>query len=291
MKYYCPVKLQDNNIMSCDMVRLVFSMSNDNLVLFNKFINNKCIEKEYYNYQHYTSRSYFQYRELISFKHDTSDSSFTLGLGFNGANKKQNNSCFIEFNPNKSLSNNYVSPFLDFIKLKSYDLHFARFDIAIDIPYSKEYCTLSKDLRNYSKMYRIDTNSINMRDCTEYLGSRNTNGFVKLYNKQIESKLDKPLTRLEITLDKMDYENFIKQLPIVYYPKKMSVFDLDNLNDTEKVLCILLSENKNCMSYVKMLGRTMREKMKKILYNEDSIVSVKEFEFYNLVFSIKQIIA
>lgn len=140
-------------------------------------------------------------------------------------------------------------------------------------------------------MYRIDINSINMKDCTEYLGTRNTNGFVKLYNKQIESKLDKPLTRLEITLDRLDYENFVKQLPKVYYPKKISVFDLQELNDTEKVLCVLLSENKNCMSYVNMLGRTMKEKIKKILYNEDSIVSVKEFEFYNLIFSIKQIIA
>ena len=58
----------------------------------------------------------------------------------------------------------------------------------------------------------------------------------------------------------------------MYYPKKISVFDLQELNDTEKVLCILLSENKNCMSYVNMLGRTMKEKIKKILYNEDSIV-------------------
>jgi len=289
MKYYCPIRLQDGNILSCDMLRLTFFMDNNRLENFNKFINKICLEKEYYNYQHYTSRSLFNYRELVTFKHEVSGSSFTLGLGFNGPNKIQQGQCFIEFNPNKTLSNNYISPFLDYIKVHS-DLSISRFDVAIDIPYSKEFCVLTKDIRSYSKLYRIENNNSNMKDCTEYLGKRNTNGFVKLYNKQIESKLKYQLTRLEITLDKIDYDNFIKHLPFVYFPKNISMYDLNSLNDTEKVLLILLSENSNCNQYLKMLGRVMQDKIKKILYHENSIVSVQEFEFYNLISSIRSII-
>ena len=102
---------------------------------------------------------------------------------------------FIEFNPNKVL--NYPQFQSDFEIIKAH-MRFAkieRYDLAIDMPFIRNKIAMIKDNRIYECIRK------SALDFTETLGKRNRVGRVKLYNKQIESDLDYPLTRLEITGD------------------------------------------------------------------------------------------
>ena len=59
----------------------------------------------------------------------------------------------------------------------------------------RENCFLVKDRRMYIERRHG-------AEFTQYLGAKSSRvGRVKLYNKQAESNLDYPLTRLELTLD------------------------------------------------------------------------------------------
>ena len=289
MKYYNSVITRDNLILSCDMVRIVFRFDDYTIKKFNDYVFNLSLKDSKYDYRVYQSLASFSYRYMLNFKYD--DSSFVVGLSFNGCNKESHKSCFIEFNPNKCLSNNYVSPIIEFIKTYGRSLEFARYDFAIDIKCKRSFCSLSKDLRDYNKVYKIEKTSIDIDNVTEYLGHRNKNGFVKLYNKTKESNLDYDLTRLEITLDCFDYENFIKQLPKVYFVKNMNLFESMYLNDTDRVLLSLLLQTDNASMYLKMLGRGKQDKYKKILFDLNSIISITECDYYSVVRNIKQIIA
>lgn len=72
---------------------------------------------------------------------------------------------------------------------------------------------------------------------TEYLGKRSNVGFVKLYNKSIESKLDYDLSRLEITCEP-NVHDFFQYVPNVYYIGLSSQLgmDIESLNDTDKYI-------------------------------------------------------
>lgn len=290
MQYYKPVHLANNVVMSCDMLRLSFNMNDYRLKDFNKYINELALNNSHYDVKTYYNLGMFKYRNLVVVSNIYTGCSFSMGFHFNDLTKTTT-ACFIEFNPNKTLSNDYVYPFLAYIKQHSNFLDIVRLDIAIDIPVAKQNVSLEKDARKYSKMYKLDLKNRDMSNCTEYLGQRNSNGFVKLYNKQIESNLSYPLTRLELTLDKLSYDEFKKHLPSIAIQSEYTLHNLTQLNDTERVLYYLLNENLNKEQYFKMLGRKMQDKLKKILFEENSILDISESEFYKLMISIRQIIA
>ena len=310
LTYYRPVVLDNYIFMSCDMLRLKFNMSEFQLKNFNRFINEELFNNNNLTLNKFFNVSKFKYRNLIVISDVNTKNSFSVGLCFNDLTKTTNG-CFIEFNPNKTLDEygkGLVQPFLEYVKQNSSHLELVRYDLALDIPVSKEYISLDKDMRKYTKFfvtdvennysdivsdmqtktmsYRIDVKSRDLNNCTEYLGQRNKAGFTKLYNKQIESNLEKPITRLEITMDTLSYSDFVRYLPNVCTYKKVDVDLLDNLNDTEKVLLKLLQQNSNCDLYLKQLGRKMQDKLKKILCNEDSILKVSDSEYYQLVNNI-----
>lgn len=289
MEYFKSVTTKENLTLSCDMLRISFRFDNFQLTKFNNFINDLSVKNNMYDFKIFQSLSYYNYRYMINFKYN--DYSFVVGLFLNSTKKEDNKSCFIEFNPNKCLINGYVNPILDYIKFYGKSLKIVRFDFAIDIKCRRYLVSLSKDLRDYNKIYKFEQKSVSLDDVTEYLGHHNNNGFVKLYNKQKESNLNYNLTRLEITLDSYDYENFLKYLPKVYYIKNASLFDCLSLNDTDRVILSLLLQNDNPMLYIKMLGRGKQDKFKKILFNMNSIVQINENDFYSVIRNIRQIIA
>lgn len=286
LKYYSPVKLDKDIIMSCDMLRLSFSLDETKQRRLFSFINMYDLRNPNISIKIFSSRSSFQYVNLVNVINEIDNNSFAMGIAFNGANSKQNTSCFIEFNPNKTM--NLVQPFLDYIKLLSHNIDVVRFDIAFDIPYPRELFNLVKDRRNYKKIYSMEQKNKYLDDFTEYLGKRQNNGYVKLYNKQIESNLDSPLTRLEITLDKLEYDNLIKEMPTLKAFSK-SCSDLSKLNDTEKVLLSLMLQNDNCMSYFGSLGRYMREKLEPYICSSFDI-DITESDFYHFINLINNII-
>lgn len=287
LEYYNKIELKNNCILSCDMLRLSFELSEDKQKQFNRFLNSYNFMDMGLNIKYYTNLQSFKYRNLITIEKDKK--SFAIGIGFNGMSANKN-SCFIEFNPNKTMD--LVIPYLEFIKNNSlYGLTFVRCDMAIDIPLSKNMITISKDRRKLSRIYRYDLHSKDLNDCTEYLGCRSNNGFVKLYNKQIESNLDYELTRLEITLDSLEYSNFQKCMPTIHYIKNIDLCDLANLNDTDRVLMLLLLESDKPYDLINMLGRGKKEKFKSLLSNNNTELFEITFNLYmQFVINIKNII-
>jgi len=290
LEYYNKIDLENNCILSCDMLRLSFKMNEEKALKFNKFIlskttfDNSLDMKNFFNLQQYKYRNLITITKTIGLK----KISFAMGIGFNGSlSEKQ--SCFIEFNPNKTMD--IVMPFLNFIKSNSFGLTFVRCDMAIDIPISKNMITISKDSRKLSRIYRYDLHSKDLNNCTEYLGCRSNNGFVKLYNKQIESNLDYVLTRLEITLDSLEYKNFQKCMPNIHFLKNINLCDMAMLNDTDRVLMLLLLESDKPYDLINMLGRGKKEKIKSLLSdNNNELFDITFYLYMQFVLNIKNII-
>lgn len=279
LSYYNKIDLQNNCILSCDMLRLSFRLSDEDAKKFNKYINQTTLMDFSVDVKIFSNLQLYKFRNLITItkKLDSGATiSFCMGIGFNGSTKDKQ-TCFIEFNPNKTME--LVEPYLDFIKSHTYGLTFVRCDMAIDIPIHKNMITISKDSRKLSRIYRYDLHSKDLNNATEYLGCRSNNGFVKLYNKQIESNLTYPLTRLEITLDNLEYKNFQLCMPSVHYLKNFNLCDLVMLNDTDRVIMLLLLESDKPFEMINMLGRGKQAKFKEL-------ISKNETELFNITFSI-----
>ena len=279
LEYYNKIDLQNNCILSCDMLRLSFYFTEENANKFNKFINIMSLKDFTIDVKIFKNLQLYKFRNLITITKTLENCkkiSFCLGIGFNGSHIDKD-TCFIEFNPNKTMQ--LVQPFLDFIKEHTHILSFVRCDMAIDIPIHKNMITISKDSRKLSRIYRYDLHSKDLNNATEYLGCRSNNGFVKLYNKQIESNLTYPLTRLEITLDNLEYKNFQQCMPSVHYLKNFNLCDLAMLNDTDRVIMLLLLESDKPFEMINMLGRGKQAKFKEL-------ISKNETELFNITFSI-----
>lgn len=135
------------------------------------------------------------FREQFSIRTST-ETSFWLGVALNGV-KTDWERCRLEFNPNKVKDHPMLVALLNFFlqNTSPSQRKVKRFDLAIDIPVQRQDCILVKDRRLYIERRHG-------KEHTQYLGAKSsTVGRVKLYNKQIESDLPDPLTRLELTLD------------------------------------------------------------------------------------------
>lgn len=116
----------------------------------------------------------------------------------------------LQFNPNKAHGRSEVLMLMRKIGRFAKAVELKRYDLAIDIPADRKLCRMRKDGRGYR--YEDHGNGI-----TEYLGKRNKPGRVKLYDKTKEAGLDKPWTRLELTVDSSwDVGKIVSQFPSVY---------------------------------------------------------------------------
>ena len=288
MEYFIKHATNNGLILSCDMLRLSFKVDTNSFKQITLFLKEISI-KGVISYEYYESRAYYNFRNLFKIVINFNKSVFSLGLGFNGSKTSEKSSCFIEFNPNKCLFHNSILfEILGFIKVRSAGFDFSRFDLAVDIPVKRSLVCLLKDLRNYRKNYYLVQDSLSLDNVTEYLGQRNKNGFVKAYNKKLEQKLDYDLTRIEITLDSFDFENFNKHFPKIVYLKNLDLITYNSLNDTDKVLVSLLLENVNVNIYLKALGRVKQEKISNIILNS-VMLDIGLFDFLNIVNKIKNI--
>ena len=164
------------------------------------------------------------YRDM--FKVPVGDSSIIFGFGRNGkGSAEERREGFLEFNPSKT----YPSPQLEYVYKRieatpEVELTLKRWDFATDYPIKRESVSLMKDKRKYTY---IKSNGV-----TEYLGTRNNNGYVKLYDKQKE--LEKqgversdPLTRLEITIEedgkRREWKAGGKEIPLEEWPRAVLV--------------------------------------------------------------------
>lgn len=288
MQYLKKLKIDDyNNCISLDMVRFNFVIQKNKISDFGSLMR-WATTTGYINYKNYKSFKLFAYKELFSFQSDNSEQ-FTLGFGLVTGCANDLQKGFIEFNPNKSYY--FVKPFLKQLKIiassniETFEL--VRFDLALDLEIERSLVFLLRDdKRRYMKHNTLI--SSNNFDLTEYLGTRNTGGFVKLYNKQIESNLDRPLTRLEITLDDTSFEVFSKRMPKLYF------FDTNylhqNFDEDDKVILSLMLEL-GSFERINFLKRTRKQKFKQLL--DSKIINIKEEHFnfiINLIEDIKNVI-
>lgn len=221
------------------------------------------------------------YRTLVVIP--SGQSKITIGVGWIDMNYKINpNVGFIEFNPNKVMYDVRTKEVFKRLRWYICDLSLVRYDLAIDIPISRELLSLEKDKRKY----RIDMKS--NEDKTEYLGVRNTDTFVKLYNKQIESNLEYPLTRLELTLEKLDMEYIEKKIPCL---RGTSSEDIPiEFSETDKLLIELLRKEEMPEIQIRRLNKEKQKKIRPFVLSNQKAVPFNALIFDDIKKTIEDLI-
>lgn len=211
--------------------------------------------------------------------------SFYFGVEHNSkrrsASKNAMTDVVIKYNPNKCSG----SPILEYLLRECFydDKHVKvkSIDIAIDIPLHIN--DLKPIVKGHRMYHYIQTSQ---EDITHYIGKRNSDGHIKIYNKAKEQGLKGVnLTRYEITLkpdmyaslmslgaynfnDKLQ-DKFVPIIQIGGYEDKLNKL---KLNDTDKFIL------RSCIPEphrVKELGRDKRKKIEQLLADNYSI----EFDF------------
>lgn len=158
-------------------------------------------------------------------------SSVALGIGFMEPSCKVNmHKGFIEFNPNKVAGDKRFHGLLKTLGTCVSKARLKRFDLAYDIPVSRYDCRLSKDRRMYKS---VISNGI-----TEYLGVKNTPGYVKVYDKAAEMNLSSVLTRIELTCD----GEWDAGQVVAHWPQVHAWHSDENTRDWVRVVGIMLAE-------------------------------------------------
>lgn len=206
-------------------------------------------------------------------------SSFWLGTHFQSFDNTLN-TWKLELNPNKCMPCDFVSALFRLLKTYSKFVDIGEYDIAVDLPISRDSLFLIKDKRKY---HSIVNSAV---DKTEYLGCRHEHGFCKLYNKQKESKLDYPLSRFEITCTSLQVPSVLSSCPIIYfYRSQMSFVDF-KLSDTDLfILRTLIVEP----SRISELGRKMRQKMSLALESALDVVVFDSLAVSRLLSSLSDL--
>lgn len=226
------------------------------------------------NIVHWCSYRPGTFREQFSIQMQD-NTSFWLGVALNGKTTEWGR-CRLDFNPNKVANHSVFQQLLRFLieNTRPINRTIKRFDLAVDIPACRFDCFLIKDSRAYLERRHG-------QEWTQYLGAKSsTVGRVKLYNKQAESKLPEPLTRLEITLDPTLPYNTI-QWPKVY------VLDTPQLclsemkaTDTERFILNALLQGFGSLND---LGRRTRAKMEDIMSLYVRPIKIGQQDYKNIL--------
>lgn len=262
LNYYNEI-VRDDVVYSIDMVRIRLDFSSEERI---KLFGDWCCRIENLHIESYPlSTKAFSYRYLFKITCENGNS-FVCGLGFNGTTKDSFYLGFLEFNPNKVAEEKEFVEFMTVLGAHCFRSDISRYDLAIDVPVSRSYCSLSKDKRKYSLVQN------SMEDMTEYLGTHSNSGFVKLYNKKVESDLDYELTRLEITVDwALSYSEFCDLVPVIDvadYQYNLAISS--SLNSTDRVICDLIKRVPlhEQRYYFNRLAQIKRQKLKPFIFSQ-----------------------
>lgn len=259
-------KLEDNNmIYSIDKIRLktyiTYQQFKDLEGFFRLYYNNK-IKKFWLS----DKKSSFHYnynievgegkKFIFQFMHNTEN------VNYDKIEKKYNFT--IEFNPNK-----LKDEFLILYILNSYSRWYLRsFDLAVDVPINILDIIIDKKTKRNLKIFSSGGDKL-----TYYIGSKDLDGSIKIYNKKNESKLlNVPgyLTRFEITrryddFDIMGIKNYNfgnKFFPEIYL--NQYVFSFSDITTKDKTTMALLYAVQNGYP-LNDLSRDFKVKIKKML--------------------------
>lgn len=274
MRYYCSFVDKSDYCYSIDKLVLHGSFIYDCWDEFSAklrllTIRFTCYEEMPFSVSLFRDTYYHSFKKLTysnNFKFElcqgTDTFSFWLGTHFQSFDNTLN-TWKLEINPNKCMPCDFVSALFRLLKTYSKFVEIGEYDIAVDLPVSRDFLFLIKDKRKYQSIVNSSA------DKTEYLGCRHEHGFCKLYNKQKESKLNFPLTRFEMTCTSLKLTSVLDSFPVLYsYRLQMSFVDF-KLSDTDMfILKTLIAEP----SRLTELGRKMRQKMTLALDSAFAIV-------------------
>lgn len=206
-------------VASVDMVRLEFrSLTKD----FGDFeaITARYSESEFFR-RNTTRPGVWQNLWSIPFGESSVALGFQLSAG-DGHIRQQVG--FLEFNPNKVAADEGFREFFGKVWARSWSMRLLRFDLAVDYPISRDSLAVVPSGHRHYKYERS-------HGITEYLGQRNTCGYVKVYDKAREYGLVNPLTRVEVTCSPdWDSASFAKRWP--------RVIRLDNVSGKYRMLAV-----------------------------------------------------
>ena len=226
----------------------------------------------------------------FNFKFPCSDgNSFWLGLCLNETEGKADGGkrCRIEFNPNKVADDEIFRKVYGLLYYFCHAPDVVRFDLACDYPVQRDSCYLIKDGRKYAEYRNSES------DKTQYLGSHSNHGFVKLYNKQIESRLPIPLTRLELTLDwkLRGWDEVKKIFPEVLVCDEFQMrFDSEQISSTEKFILLSVLKNPDMLNDMKLLDYRKRKKIECILAEYTHKMEIERVDYNNIIAVIQDFV-
>lgn len=257
--YRGEVKEKTGGVYSCDKIQLVFRLRYET----SQGLLDALAAVQWFEFDHWESRKFGTYRNQFRIVcGDKGERSFWLGVGLVAYGKSRpSDSAKLEFNPNKVGAERALlwllrqlwqrARLVDGCTVKQWDL-------ACDWAASREQYSLRKDARLYEEV----THSAS--DRTQYVGARNMPGRCKLYNKQVESGLDAPLTRLELTIGGLPGPHEMAAMwPTVYRLADVQASaEVAALNDTDRFIFATLLD---APDRINELGRRKRERMAALL--------------------------
>jgi len=185
----------------------------------------------------------------------------------------------IEVNVNKHFETPAFKELLVWIKNNCTDGVLKKYDLALDVP-----CAMDKiqilDSRKAPGLYRG----------TVYRGARSHHGFMKIYNKAKEQKLDMTLTRIEHTLDPRKPLSLEKIGIIQSKDKPNDARELDNLNDCIVSLCLLVkSKGLDYEPYIAKLNYRRRKTLQPYLYGDVTEIEYDKEIIEKLLINIRDL--
>ena len=282
--YYLKELINKNWVLSCDGVRIKFELdprlAQD---VANEMFGISRIDIE--NYPPSFKPNNYKFLNKITY---ADSCNATVGYCFNGfqrIDKKgydNNYLGMIDFNLNKVGS--FEQFWADYRLIKSCSTHFevVRVDLALDVPYEREFVYLQKDQRVYSNKVYSRSNR------TEYLGLRNNIGRVKVYNKSLELKRKDPLTRIEVTCE-LSGDSFLEHFPKVYYLGTKHQMTIDylqgyqSLNDTDRAIIQMANElivngHDDGLTLINSISHQKKQKLKPYILPEFALLGLVDFK-------------
>lgn len=274
LQYHNEICTNENLTLSVDNVVLDLYISNpqsrDNLMALMGVLP----VKKAVNVVHWCSYRPGTFREQFSIQMQDGNS-FWLGAVLNSKAPEWGR-CRLDFNPNKVATHSVFQTVLRFLIENTRPIHrtIKRFDLAVDIPACRFDCFLIKDSRAYSERRHG-------QEWTQYLGAKSsTVGRVKLYNKQVESKLPDPLTRLEMTLDPSLPYNSVRWPTVYVLDTPQLCFSELKATDTERFILNALLQG--CGS-LNDLGRKTRNNIKILMNHYVSDIKITPQDYKTIL--------
>lgn len=266
LRYWEKAKGKKGEVYSCDKVQLVFRLRYGGA----QSLLDALGAALWLEFDAWESRRWGTYRNQFRFLLPDG-CSFWLGVGLVAAGKSRpDDSAKLEYNPNKCTGARALAWVVRQLwartKLQE-PCTLKAWDLAVDLPAQRRDFALCKDARLYEELRR------SRDDRTQYVGQRNAPGRCKLYNKQLESGLAQPCTRLEITVAGAAGMAEI----VAIWPKVYQLSDYQTnlraatLNDTDRFIFVTLLEQPERLPE---LGRRKRERMAAMLRQAGLLVEM-----------------